>query len=55
MMHNYIFPGQEVEAPQGFPHAPVDWTPEDTESAAKAEHLTLEIMHWQTVRALQDF
>lgn len=38
-----------------FPHAPADWSRSGAEEAARAEGLTLEDDHWQTVRALQGY
>lgn len=38
-----------------FPHAPLDWTREVAEAAAREEGLQLTPEHWQAVRALQAY
>jgi len=38
-----------------FPHAPFDWTREETRKAAQAEGLELNEDHWETIRALQNY
>jgi len=38
-----------------FPHAPLDWTREETVAAARAEGLELTEDHWETLRALQRY
>ncbi len=46
-------PGYETKPLTDFPHAPVDWSPDDAEKLARKEGLTLTEDHWQVVRALQ--
>ena len=38
-----------------FPHAPFDWTREETRKTAQAEGLELNEDHWETIRALQNY
>lgn len=38
-----------------FPHAPFEWTREETLNTARAEGLELEEDHWETIRALQRY
>lgn len=38
-----------------FPHAPLDWTREETLKAAREEGLELTEDHWETIRALQNY
>jgi tRNA 2-thiouridine synthesizing protein E len=38
-----------------FPHAPPGWSREDAESAAKADDIELEAIHWQVIGALQAY
>lgn len=38
-----------------FPHAPFDWTREETLKAAQNEGLELKEDHWETIRALQSY
>lgn len=38
-----------------FPHAPIGWMPDDARSAAQEEGLVLTELHWQVIRALQDY
>ncbi|MGO9443287.1 MAG: TusE/DsrC/DsvC family sulfur relay protein [Thiobacillaceae bacterium] len=42
-------------AARTFPHAPVDWSPENAEDIAKAEGLILSDDHWEVVRGLQEY
>ncbi len=51
---NLIRPGYEARLVPGFPHAPVDWSREQGEEAARMEGLSLTEEHWQVVRALQE-
>ena len=47
-------PGYERKLNPKFPHAPIDWSPEDAEKLARAEGLTLAEDHWEVVRGLQE-
>jgi TusE/DsrC/DsvC family sulfur relay protein len=47
--------GKTTTPPQGFPHAPLDWTPESARQIARQEELKLTDTHWQVIRALQDY
>jgi len=38
-----------------FPHAPLNWTLEETLDAAKKDGLDLTEDHWETIRALQRY
>ena len=38
-----------------FPHAPLDWTREETLAAARTGGLELTEDHWETIRALQNY
>ena len=38
-----------------FPDAPIGWTPDDARTVAAQEHLTLTEVHWQVIRALQEY
>lgn len=38
-----------------FPHAPFDWTREETLKAARKEGLELKEDHWETIRALHSY
>ncbi|HBU28367.1 MAG: sulfite reductase [Thiobacillus sp. GWE1_62_9] len=38
-----------------FPHAPFDWSREETRKVAQAEGLELNEDHWETIRALQNY
>jgi len=49
-----IRPGYEPKPSRKFPHAPIDWSPEDAEKLARAEGLTLTEDHWEVVRGLQE-
>ena len=39
----------------GFPHAPIDWTPQAAARTARDEGLELNEDHWEAVRALQEY
>lgn len=41
--------------PADFPHAPMDWTPDNARMTAQREGLTLTEAHWELVRALQEY
>jgi len=43
------------ETDPDFPHAPLDWTREETLAAARIEGLELTEDHWDTIRALQNY
>ena len=51
---NPIRPGYEFKPNPEFPHAPIDWSPEDAETLARTEGLTLTEDHWEVVRGLQE-
>ena len=51
---NLARPGYEPKLNPGFPHAPIDWSPEDAEKLARTESLTLTEDHWEVVRGLQE-
>ncbi len=38
-----------------FPNAPIGWTLEDAKKVAAAENLTLTDVHWEVIRALQEY
>lgn len=38
-----------------FPNAPVGWTPDDARAIAAAENLNLTDVHWEVIRALQEY
>jgi tRNA 2-thiouridine synthesizing protein E len=38
---NTVRPGYEPKRDPKFPHAPIDWSPEDAEKLARTESLTL--------------
>lgn len=38
-----------------FPHAPEEWSPEEAESQAEKEGVTLEEDHWRELGALQEY
>lgn len=44
-------PGRNPE----FPHAPSGWTPETGLEAARRENLELSDVHWEALRALQEY
>ena len=48
-------PGYEIQPIPNFPHAPSDWTPESAEQIAQSEDLVLTDIHWEVIRALQEF
>ena len=48
-------PGYETQPIPKFPHAPFDWTLESAEQFAQTEGLILTEIHWEVVRALQEF
>ena len=50
----YIRPGYETRPLPDFPHAPVDWSPQDAEELARREGLALTEDHWEVVRGLQE-
>jgi len=52
---NFERPGYETKPDPEFPYAPSDWTREIAISLALKEDLTLTEIHWQVVRALQEF
>lgn len=47
--------GKLPTPPQGFPHAPIDWSPESVRQIARQEGLKLTDTHWEVIRALQDY
>ena len=51
---NTIRPGHEPKPYPKFPHAPIDWSPEDAEKLARTQGLTLTDDHWEVVRGLQE-
>jgi tRNA 2-thiouridine synthesizing protein E len=51
---NTVRPGYEPKRDPKFPHAPIDWSPEDAEKLARTESLTLTEDHWEVVRGLQE-
>ncbi len=38
-----------------FPHAPLNWTPQEAQAIAGQEGLTLTEEHWEVIRALQNY
>jgi len=46
---------RDVSPDPKFPHAPLTWTPEAAQAAAKEEGLTLTGEHWEVIRALQNY
>lgn len=58
MLHTSIDINKLVGEPAthpDFPYAPLDWTPEAAQKAAREEKLELTDAHWEVVRALQNY
>lgn len=53
-MTDILNPGAAVSDPD-FPQAPVDWTRDSAETAAKADGIALSADHWATIKALQGY
>jgi len=53
--HNFARPGFEIHSDPDFPNAPMDWSWQEAEALARAEHLVLTEEHWQVVCALQEY
>ena len=47
--------GNTPNPPQGFPNAPLDWTPESARQIARQEDLELIETHWEVIVALQEY
>lgn len=46
---------RDISHDPDFPHAPLDWTRQEAQSTGEKEGLTLTGMHWEVIRALQDY
>lgn len=53
--HTFVRPGYEPTLDPDFPHAPIDWSREAGERAAREMGLKLTEEHWQLVCALQEY
>lgn len=53
-MSEIMNPGA-VKTDPDHPHAPEDWSRDRAESAAQADGIALEAVHWEVIQALQTY
>jgi tRNA 2-thiouridine synthesizing protein E len=52
-MNEVLHPGHSKDSE--FPHAAEDWSREQAANVAREEGIELDDVHWQVIRALQEF